>query len=161
MRKYRAIPLFVMSTSAIISSIGYGSWIFNQFQEIEKEISTKNSQPVCYIQGNKSVKYTTIEKALAVAGDKDHIDSPETIVVIPGTNPVISSSCTLDTKDTLLIPYEDETYMRDLSKITDKNVSSVTSVNFSDNDSTSVSNNRKNEVTIRSSKVGTDRKSVV
>lgn len=155
MRKYRAIPLFVMSTSAIISSIGYGSWIFNQFQEIEKEISTKNSQPVCYIQGNKSVKYTTIEKALAVAGDKDHIDSPETIVVIPGTNPVISSSCTLDTKDTLLIPYEDETYMRDLSKITDKNVSSVTSVNFSDNDSTSVSNNRKNEVTIRSSKVGT------
>ena len=148
MRKYRAIPLFVMSTSAIISSIGYGSWIFNHFQEIEKEISTKNSQPVCYIQGNKAVKYTTIEKALAVAGDKDHINSSETIVVIPGTNPVISSSCTLDTKDTLLIPYEDETYMRDLSKITKADVGSVTSTNYSDNDLASVNKNRKNVVTI-------------
>lgn len=148
MRKYRAIPLFVMSTSAIISSIGYGSWIFNHFQEIEKEISTKNSQPVCYLQGNKAVKYTTIEKALAVAGDKDHINSSETIVVIPGTNPVISSSCTLDTKDTLLIPYEDETYMRDLSKITDADVGSVTSPNYSDNDLASVNKNRKNVVTI-------------
>lgn len=148
MRKYRTIPLFVMSTSAIISSIGYGSWIFNHFQEIEKEISTKNSQPVCYIQGNKAVKYTTIEKALAVAGDKDHINSSETIVVIPGTNPVISSSCTLDTKDTLLIPYEDETYMRDLSKITKADVGSVTSPNYSDNDLASVNKNRKNVVTI-------------
>ena len=154
MRKYRTIPLFVMSTSAIISSIGYGSWIFSQFQETDKEFSSKKSQPVCYIQGNKDIKYTTIEKALAVAGDKEHINSSETIVVIPGTNPVISSSCTLDTKDTLLIPYEDETYMRDLSKIKENNVASVTSTNFSDDDVTSVSKNRKNEVTIRSDKAG-------
>lgn len=41
MRKYRTIPLFVMSTSAIISSIGYGSWIFNHFQEIEKRSQLK------------------------------------------------------------------------------------------------------------------------
>lgn len=33
MRKYRAIPLLVMSTSTIISSIGYGSWIINHFEE--------------------------------------------------------------------------------------------------------------------------------
>lgn len=49
MRKYRTIPLFVMSTSAILSSIGYGSWIFGQYQEIGSEIVTKPSVAVCYI----------------------------------------------------------------------------------------------------------------
>ena len=43
MRKYRTIPLFVMSTSAILSSIGYGSWIFGQYQEIGSEIVTTPS----------------------------------------------------------------------------------------------------------------------
>lgn len=149
MRKTRAIPLFALSASTLVSTIGYGTWIFSHFKETENEIQTKKTEPVCYIQGNKDVKYTTIEKALAVAADKNHINSSETIVVIPGTNPVISTSCTLDAKDTLLIPYEGETCMRDLSKITKSDVSTVNGENYSDNDSTSVTNYRKTEVLVK------------
>lgn len=151
MNKRRTMPLLAMSTSAILGTIGvgYGNWVIATFKEREGTFETASSVPVCYIQGNKDVKYTSIEKALAVTGDKDHIATSETIVVIPGTNPTISNSCTLSTNDTLLIPYEDETYMRDLSKITKNNVSTVFGKEYSDNDSTFVTNNRKTEIVIK------------
>lgn len=56
---------------------------------------------VCYIG---STKYTSIEKALQVAGDNSTSD---TIYVIPGTNPTITSDCVLADGDTLCIPYND------------------------------------------------------
>lgn len=151
MNKRRTMPLLAMSTSAILGTIGvgYGNWVIATFKEREGTFETASSVPVCYIKGNKDVKYTSIEKALAVTGDKDHIATSETIVVIPGTNPTISNSCTLSANDTLLIPYEDETYMRDLSKITKNNVSTVFGKAYSDCDSTSVTNNRKTEIVIK------------
>lgn len=151
MNKRRTMPLLAMSASAILSTIGvgYGNWIIATFKERDGTIETTASIPVCYIQGKKEVKYTSIEKALAVTSDKDHINTSETIVVIPGTNPTISNSCTLSANDTLLIPYEDETYMRDLSKITKNNVSTVFGKEYSDCESTSVTNNRKTEIVIK------------
>lgn len=148
MNKPRTIPLLVMSASAIASTIGYGSWIITALAERNDFIEGKPSVPVCYFQGNEDVLYTTIEKALSVAADKDHKGSSETIVVIPGSNPVISESCTLDEKDTLLIPYENETYMRDISKITNSDVSTVANANFADHDAAAVLANKKSEVTI-------------
>ncbi len=153
-KKKIIIPFSILSITTLLSLIGKSSYVLpgNEIDLTIKE--DKDVKPVCYIQGKKDVKYTSIEKALSVAGDKDHINTSETIVVIPGTNPIISSSCTLYDKDTLLIPYEDETYMRDISNITENNVSTVSSINFSDNDSTSVDNNKKNEVTIKSYQTG-------
>lgn len=142
--------LLVMSVSALASTIciGYGNWIIGAFKEREETIKTTPSVPICYIQGNKDVKYMSIEKALEVAGDEKHINTSETIVIIPGSMPVISDSCTITSNDTLIIPYENETYMRDLSKITSSDVNSVCSANYSDYDLNSVQKFKKTEVVV-------------
>ena len=109
MRKYRTIPLFVMSTSAIISSIGYGSWIFSQFQEIGSEIVTKSSEPVCYI-GSK--KYTNLDAALQAAFENGTNDK---IFVIPnlGFDVNILENHTIEKGDSLIIPYDGENYFNE------------------------------------------------
>lgn len=62
--------------------------------------------PVAYISSNPSTKYTSIEKALEVAGSNETAD---TIYVIPGTNPIIKRNATIHSKDTLIIPYGTDT----------------------------------------------------
>lgn len=76
MRKYRAIPLLVMSTSTIISSIGYGSWIINHFEE-SPDFSSVACLAVAKI-GSK--KFTNISKAI------ESSKSGDTIEVIVPTN---------------------------------------------------------------------------
>lgn len=76
MRKYRTIPLFVMSTSIIISSIGYGSWIINHFEE-SPDFSSEACLAVAKI-GSK--KFTNISKAI------ESSKSGDTIEVIVPTN---------------------------------------------------------------------------
>lgn len=109
MRKYRTIPLFVMSTSAILSSIGYGSWIFGQYQEIGSEIVTKPSVAVCYI-GTK--KYTNLDVALKAAFGNGANDK---IFVIPelGFDVNILENHTLEKGDSLIIPYAGENYFNE------------------------------------------------
>lgn len=109
MRKYRTIPLFVMSTSAILSSIGYGSWIFGQYQEIGSEIVTTPSVAVCYI-GKK--KYTNLDVALKAAFENGANDK---IFVIPdlGFDVNILENHTLEKGDSLIIPYAGENYFNE------------------------------------------------
>lgn len=91
---------------------------------------------VAYISSNY---YGTIEAALtsSVSGN--------TIIVIPGTNPVIRSSCTIKSGVTLVIPFTGETWngrqVKDGTDYTD-------SASFADINSTSVNTNLKNTVTI-------------
>ena len=105
MRKTRAIPLFVLSTSTLVSSIGYGTWIFNHPKELDTDIITKSSTPVCYIKGKENIKYVSIEKALDVAANNNGSD---VIMVFPFVDYTISKECKLGTGDTLLIPYSSE-----------------------------------------------------
>ena len=105
--------LLVLSFTAVTSisaSVGYGAWINGDMQEKEDQINITKStrQPVCYIQDEPTVKYMTIEKALEVASDANHANKEDTIVVIPGTNPSITKNCTVDSKDRLIIPVDEE-----------------------------------------------------
>ena len=67
----------------------------------------KKNGPVAYIAGEPNKKYTSIEKALKVAGDDLNAN---TIYVIPGTNPTITSDCEIANGDTLCLPYEGTTW---------------------------------------------------
>jgi len=91
---------------------------------------------VAYISSNY---YGTIEAALTASV------SGNTIIVIPGTNPVIRSSCTIKSGVTLVIPFTGETWngrqVKDGTDYTD-------SASFADINTTSVNTNLKNTVTI-------------
>lgn len=144
MEQRKKIPLLVLSVSSLVSSVGFSSWVVSDFNEKKDPIKISPSLPVCYIQSSPNIKYTSIEKALSVAGSNDTAD---TIVVIPGVNPIISESCTISEKDTLLIPYEAENCNRDLKSA---DASTLESGVFSDDSSASISKNKKSEVTIKS-----------
>lgn len=153
MNKCKKIPIFVLSVSVIVTSVCYGAWVFPTFNYRKDDIITKPATPVCYTKdsNNKKIYFMSIEKALTVAGNNSTND---TIYVIPGTNPVIAKDCSLNKQDTLLIPYENETYYRDIDTQnfdSDKRkevYNAVAKKEFSDNDSQSVLSNRKNELII-------------
>ena len=86
MNKRKLIPVFAMSASAILSTIGYGSWIFSDIKEREREITTSPAEKVCYIADEPNVFYTAVEKALQVANDKATESNNKTVVVIPSLN---------------------------------------------------------------------------
>lgn len=86
MNKRKLIPVFAMSASAILSTIGHGSWIFSDIKEREREITTSPAEKVCYIADEPNVFYTAVEKALQVANDKATESNNKTVVVIPSLN---------------------------------------------------------------------------
>ena len=67
---------------------------------------------VAYFKDSKGTirSFATIESALLAAASGDETNTANTIYVIPGTNPTINSDCTIASKDTLCLPYENETY---------------------------------------------------
>ncbi len=109
MRKAKAVPLFVMSTSTIISSIGYGAWIFSHFQE-SNGFSSMSSLAVAKI-GSK--KFTNISAAILNSKSGDTIE-----VIVPSdlknqkslyeinTNST-DKTITIPKGVTFVIPYQD------------------------------------------------------
>ncbi len=111
MNKSKKIPL-VLSASSLAVSVGYGSWIFNQFRE-STEFSTKPARKVCYIKNSSGTTYyTSLDYALDIASNNG---SKDEIFVIPqaGTSicqPVqIQNTHTIKNGDSLKLPYEGET----------------------------------------------------
>ena len=86
MNKRRTVPLLAMSASAILSTIGYGSWIIPTLSERNGIFTGKPSRSVCYIAGASNIKYTEIEKALKVANNEASATDKKTVVVIPSLN---------------------------------------------------------------------------
>ncbi len=110
-KQRKKIPfMFALSANAIVHSIGYSIWITGDMLTRDDSIKIEKTsrQPVCYIQDEPTIKYMTIEKALEVAADSSHAEKEDTIVVIPGTNPSITKNCTIDSKDRLIIPVDEE-----------------------------------------------------
>lgn len=135
--------LFVLSVSSLITYvIGYGSFLYLNGIENSSDftLTTQNKPAVCYIG---SIKYTSIEKALFIASSNTTAD---TIYVIPGTNPVISRSCEIESRDTLCLPYEDNG--NDVHTFLNRN-DATSNATFGDLNSDNVNKNRKNQVTIR------------
>ncbi len=132
----KKIPfLLVLSSSAIISSLGYSTWINGEMREKEDPIEVTPSTPVCYIG---DVKYLTLDAALDAAYNNGKAD---TIYVIPnlGFDVTILKSHTLEKGDSLLLPYEGETVLNEEYKSSDN------LIGFADND---VTKNRKTHLVL-------------
>lgn len=89
--------------SLLLCGAGLGSWIIeNDTTRQYTKLPDTNTQKVAYTQdssGNNNY-FTSIESALK------HTSSGN-VYVIPGTNPTISSDCTIKSGVTLTLPYED------------------------------------------------------
>mgnify|MGYP002520979364 CR=1 FL=1 len=121
-KKKIIIPFSILSITTLLSLIGKSSYVLpgNEIDLTIKE--DKDVKPVCYIDSNKDIKYTSIEKALEVAKNNQNSD---TIYVIPGTNPIITRNCEIAKGDTLCLPYEGETYKVDINGLGEKDSSFI------------------------------------
>ena len=131
--------LFMLYIVFLILPFGYGIWVISKSASGTASYDYgKIEGPVAYISSNPSTKYTSIEKALEVAVKNETAD---TIYVIPGTNPTITSDCEIASGDTLCLPYEGTTY-EDTTRSGQNN-------SFADVNANSVTLNRKTLVTIK------------
>lgn len=131
-------------------SIGFSDWVYPDNSE-DKTSETKkpeiSDKVVCsYFSGNPNKLYS-IEDALDKAASNT---TAETIFVKPGINPTISRNCTIAKEDTLILPYEGETF-GGASGERDHQYSS-----FADSTDGNVSKNRKSKVTLSANKVLTN-----
>ena len=108
--KYQT-PILVLSSLSLLS-IGLSSWIVTETKSSQKYNVSTSSGGVCYIDNDTSTLYTTIEKALEIAGN---LSGNRTVYVLPETNPIISKQCTVASNTTLTFPYEGTTYERSSS----------------------------------------------
>lgn len=101
---YIVFILIGLVFSTIGSFVGSGAFLITQNTDINEGLSPEeDSEPVCYIK-TTSVYYTSIEKALEVAGSNNISDE---IIILPNTNPIIKRDCTIDTRDTLILSIDD------------------------------------------------------
>lgn len=89
----------------------FGSWTFIQDQDVGFGFQESNSQPVAYIDGKDTVKYSTVKKALDVAV------SGETVYVIPGARNTERGTLTIKSGVTLMLPYGDKTSKETLNAL--------------------------------------------
>lgn len=97
--KRKFLPAFLSLVALFFGSIGSGfsTWLVSQ--KITVETAVESRPPVCYIVGTSNY-YVTIEKGLNAA------ISGQTLMVIPGTNPTITTSCAIKSGVTLRLPYD-------------------------------------------------------
>lgn len=138
MKKVKLITLLTTLLLIIASIFNFGLSSFISGASLD--VSIKDApRVVCYTGDNK---FTTIEKALEFATNKENINVANTIYVIPGTNPTITKDCTIDEKDTLCLPYEGKTWDFREGPSTLNN-------RFADDCEAMVTANRKSLVTIK------------
>lgn len=103
------ISLFVFIFASL--NIGSGDFVVNGEVKVDNITINDGDRAVCYIDGSDPTKYTyftTIERALEVAGANT---TAETIYVIPDNvdkNVTITRNCTVSANDTLILPYQDK-----------------------------------------------------
>lgn len=89
----------------------FGSWTFIQDQDVGFGFQDSNAQPVAYIDGKDTIKYSTVKKALDVAV------SGETVYVIPGASNTERGTLTIKSGVTLKLPYGDKTSKETLNAL--------------------------------------------
>lgn len=103
------ISLFVFVFASL--NIGSSDFVVNGEVKVDNITINGGDRAVCYIDGSDPTKhtyFTTIERALEVAGDNT---TAETIYVIPDNvdkNVTITRNCTVSANDTLILPYQDK-----------------------------------------------------
>lgn len=138
----RSILLNSVLTSFLIFSIVSASFLVAGTSFNSNVFEESTVSPVCYISGSNPQYFTTIEKALEVAGSNEASD---TIYVIPNNilnNVTITRDCTIDNLDTLILPYEGTTWDFREGPTELKN-------RFADDSPAMVSQNRKTLVIIK------------
>lgn len=111
-KKKIIIPFSILSITTLLSLIGKSSYVLpgNEIDLTIKE--DKDVKPVCYIDSNKDIKYTSIEKALEVANKMT--SSNPIIYIIPGTTHKLENDTeykkiiTINKNVTLSLPYSNE-----------------------------------------------------
>ena len=106
--KTRNKLLLVLSVSSLAIYVGYSTFvIYTSKTQNAVVIKKEDLKPVCYLESDPNVFYTTIEAGLKVANKSN---SDETVYVVPGTNPTITTQCSVNSNVTLTIPYEGTVY---------------------------------------------------
>ncbi len=112
-RSYLLFALFILLVP-LVFNVGYSSWHIyasKNYDSSEFVIANLESDSVvCYIDSNvEANRYTSLEVALAKAKSTS---GNQTIYVLPGLNKTIPIriNCEIATDDTLVLPYENETY---------------------------------------------------
>ena len=103
------ISLFVFVFAAL--NIGSSDFVVNGEVKVDNISINDGDRAVCYIDGSTPTYFTTIERALEVAGAGDKKTTAETIYVIPNNvdkNVTITRNCTISANDTLILPYQDK-----------------------------------------------------
>lgn len=117
MRNWKS-TLFSILIALTLSCLGLGTSLWNVDSNVNPNtqksfpLASNSNNKVAYFKDSKGAtrSFTTIGGALNAAGKGTETDFANTIYVIPGTNPTINTDCTIESKDTLCIPYEGETY---------------------------------------------------
>ena len=130
-------------------SIGFSDWVYPD-NSGDKTTSSEQpeivAEPCCFIDDNPNKKYVKIEDALKIAKKSTRNDI---IYVLPGSNPIIESNCTVEKGDTLCLPYS---ITKDPKGNTVYNWEKFDNrvAGFADESKAKVDENRKNIVTIKS-----------
>lgn len=137
------ISLFLFVFASL--NIGSGDFVVHEEVKVDNITINDGDKAVCYIDGSDPTKhtyFTTIERALEVAGDNT---TAETIYVIPDNvdkNVTITRNCTISTNDTLILPYQDKLWSDREGKTKLRN-------RFADDCEAMVKQNRKTVVKIQ------------
>ena len=97
--KFFLLLIFVIFSLFFIGSSNF----LTSYNILDELIGNNVNEPVCYNK-NTNVFYTTIERALEDANKR--VDS-DTIIVLPGTNPVIRRNCEISSNDLLIVSFDD------------------------------------------------------
>lgn len=105
MKKWKAIiSAFALAMCASVTAVGLGGWVIQGSgdAQYDKYYDT-NAKKVAYTQDSKGVNtyFTTVESALENT-------SSGNVYVIPGSNPTITSDCTVKSGVSLILPYADD-----------------------------------------------------
>lgn len=103
------ISLFLFVFASL--NIGSSDFVVNGEVKVDNISINDGDRAVCYIDGSTPTYFTTIERALEVAGAGDKKTTAETIYVIPNNvdkNVTITRNCTISANDTLILPYQDK-----------------------------------------------------
>ena len=103
------ISLFLFIFASL--NIGSSDFVVNGEVKVDNITINDGDSAVCYIDGSTPTYFTTIERALEVAGAGDKKTTAETIYVIPNNvdkNVTITRNCTISANDTLILPYQDK-----------------------------------------------------
>jgi hypothetical protein len=155
MRK-RLLAGAIMFFSSFLACLGQGAATWMVPASMTAEATIENRPVVCYVK-ETSVYYVTIEKGLNAA------TSGQTVVVIPGTNPVIKANCIIKSGVTLTIPsIETATTLRAFDTVSTDSATYFNAINdetgatFADDTAADVTKNRKNQVVLGDPSSSTD-----